>query len=193
MNAWYALYTKPNSEAKVARTLKVRGFESYFHLLPSKPDERIEPLFPTYVFVRCDLETLGVASLHWIPGLRHIVGFGGRPAVVPDAAIEYLDAELRRIEAQGGLPTHSFQPGDEVVIEEGPLAGLRGVFQGPLGPAERVHILITFLGNRATRTEVEVAALRAAAEVDEEQRLHRRGTRGHGRRIQYADANGAVP
>jgi transcriptional antiterminator RfaH len=167
----------------------VRGFESFLPLLPTKPDERIEPLFPTYVFVRCDLETLGAASLHWIPGLRHIVGFAGRPAVVPDAAIEYLDAELRRIEAQGGLPTHSFRPGDEVVIEEGPLAGLRGIFQGPMGPAERVHILITFLGNAANRTEVDVAALRPAAEVDEERQVRRRGTRGHGRRIHYADVN----
>ncbi len=192
MDAWYALYTKPNSEAKVARTLKVRGFESFLPLLPTRPDERIEPLFPTYVFVRCDLETLGVASLHWIPGLRHIVYTAGRPAVVPDAAIEYLDAELRQIEEQGGLPTHSFKPGDEVVIEEGPLAGLRGIFQGPLGPAERVKILIHFLG-KSNRAEVEVAALRPATEVDEERRLHRRGTRGHGRRIHYADANVAVP
>jgi transcriptional antiterminator RfaH len=187
MNAWYALYTKPNSEVKVARTLKVRGFEAYLPLLPSKPGERIEPLFPTYLFVQCDLETLGIASLQWIPGLRRIVGFAGRPAVVPDAAIKLMETELRRIEEQGGLPTHSFKPGDEVVIEEGPLAGLRGVFQGPLGPAERVHILIDFLG-QSNKAEVEVAALRPAAEVEERERLRRRGTRGHGRRISYDDS-----
>ncbi|PKO22686.1 MAG: hypothetical protein CVU38_07990 [Chloroflexi bacterium HGW-Chloroflexi-1] len=122
MESWYALYTKPNAEAQVARTLMVRGFKTFL---------------------------------------------------------------LRKIEAQGGLPTHHFKPGDEVIIEEGPLAGLSGIFQGPLGPAERVRILVDFLG-QASRIEVPVAALRAATE--EESRRRRRGTRGHGRRIRYRDA-----
>jgi len=184
MESWYALYTKPNAEAQVARTLTTRGLEAFLPLLPSRPDERIKPLFPTYVFVHCDLMVVGIDNLQWVPGLRHILSLGGRAAVVPDEAIALIQAGLREIEAAGGLPKHHFKPGDTVVIDQGPLAGLRGIFQGPMGPAERVHILIRFLGE-TNRAEVPVEALRAVSEDDDLSRRRRRGTRGAGRRIRY--------
>ena len=74
-------------------------------------------------------------------------------------------------------------PGDTVVIDSGPLAGLRGVFQGPLGPAERVHILVRFLGE-TNRAEVPVETLRKAGDEGFGPR-RRRSTRGRGRRINY--------
>lgn len=186
MESWYALYTKPNAEAQVARILTARGLNVFLPLLPSKTGERIKPFFPAYLFVRCDLSLVGIENLQWIPGLRHILSFGGRPAVVPDAAIALIQHGLAEVEAAGGLPTHHFKPGDTVVIDQGPLAGLRGVFQGPVGPAERVHILVRFLGE-ANRTEVPVDALRRVDEEAEQLRARRRGTRGRGRRIRYTE------
>ncbi len=192
MKAWYALYTKPNAETQVARALTARGFEPFLPLLPARSDGRLSPLFPTYLFIHCDLTDTATGTLQWIPGLRRILTLGGRPAVVPDAAIEVIEAGLREIEAAGGLPLHRFKPGDAVVIEEGPLAGLRGVFQGPLGPAERVRILIRFLGE-TNKAEIPVEALRRvddaalAAAPAESPQVRRRGTRGGGRRIHYPD------
>jgi transcriptional antiterminator RfaH len=190
MEAWYALYTKPNAEAQVARNLLARGFTTFLPLLPTRPGERLQPLFPTYLFLRCDMETVGMADLFWIPGLRRIVSFNGRPAVVPDEAIELIRQRLAQIKAQGGLPCHHFKPGDKVVIEEGPLAGLEGIFQGPMGPAERVQVLIHFLG-QVNRLDIPVSMLRAAP--PEEFRARRRGTRGHGRHIHYHDTPVAPP
>ncbi len=186
MLSWYALHTKPHAETRVARVLIGRGFEVFLPLLPTPLTEPIQPLFPAYLFVHCDLEEVSLDRLLWIPGLRRIVAFGGRPAIVPEAAIALIRSQLAQIEAQGGLPTHNFKPGDPVTIEEGPLAGLRGIFQGPLGPAERVHILIRFLG-QVNRAEVPVSVLRAAPEQPEKP-PHHRGTRGHGRRIRSHDA-----
>ncbi len=186
MEAWYALYTKPNAEAQVARTLAARGFAPFLPLLPARGDGRIRTLFPAYLFVRCDLTQTGLDNLRWIPGLRRILSFGGRPAVVPEEAIALIQAGLAEIEAAGGLPRHHFKPGDVVVIDQGPLAGLRGIFQGPAGPAERVRILVRFLGE-TNRADVPVEALRAAGD-DEDFLPRRRGTRGHGRRIRYADS-----
>lgn len=185
MQSWYTLYTKPNAEAQVARTLIARGFETLLPLLPPQQDQRARPLFPTYLFVRCDLSQVDMDMLRWIPGLRRFLSFGGRPAVVPDAAIHLIQEGMREIEAAGGLPKHHFKPGDVVVIDSGPLAGLRGIFQGPVGPAERVEILLRFLGE-ANKTEVPVELLRAASD-DGEVIRRRRGTRGRGRRIHYRD------
>jgi transcription antitermination factor NusG len=186
MLAWYTLNTKPQSEARVARVLMARGFEIFLPLLPGRSDQRIKPLFPSYLFVNCDLAEVDVANLKWVPGLRQIISFAGQPAVVPDDAIALIRANLRRIEEQGGLPTHGFRPGDEVVIDQGPLAGLRGIFQGPLGPAERVHILMHFLGE-VNRAEVPIEVLRRAPDPAEAP-VRRRGTRGRGRRIHYAES-----
>lgn len=183
MEAWYALHTKPNAEAQVARTLMARGFRVFLPLLPPRPDQRLRPLFPAYLFVRCDLSVVGIASLQWVPGLRRILSFGAQPAMVPEQAIRLIEDGLREIEAAGGLIPHRFKPGDTVVLDSGPLAGLRGIFQGPVGPAERVRILVHFLGE-TNRMQVPVEALRAAD--DDFQPRRRRGTRGHGRRIRYA-------
>jgi len=190
MLAWYTLNTKPQSEARVARVLIERGFDVFLPLLPTKLSERIKPLFPSYLFVNCNLAEVDIANLKWVPGLRQMVAFAGRPAVVPDDAITLLRANLRQIEEQGGLPTHGFKPGDVVVIDQGPLAGLRGIFQGPLGPAERVHILMHFLGE-VNRAEVPVSVLRPAPDGSEAPQ-RRRGTRGHGRRIRHAEPPDSV-
>lgn len=185
MDAWYALYTKPNAEPKVARALGARGFSFFLPLLPpSRPEGRPQPLFPSYLFVRCDLSEVNVEKLEFLPGLRRIVSFSGKPAVVSEEAIEMMERELDEIEAAGGVLKHSFKPGDTVVIDTGPLAGLRGVFQGPLGPAERVRILVHFLGE-TNRAEVPLDVLRKAGDEDMTPK-RRRGTRGSGRRINYA-------
>jgi transcriptional antiterminator RfaH len=184
MEAWYALYTKPNAEAQVAHALEARGFRFFLPLLPpSKPDARPQPLFPAYLFVHCDLSEVNVDQFQFLPGLRRIVSFAGKPAVVSDEAIDMMERELDEIVAAGGVLKHSFKPGDTVIIDSGPLAGLRGVFQGPLGRAERVRILVRFLGE-TNRAEVPLDAIRKAS--DEDVRLpRRRGTRGRGRRINY--------
>lgn len=184
MEAWYALYTKPNAEAQVARGLEARGFAFFLPLLPpNKPDGKPQPLFPSYLFVHCDFAIVDVGVLQFLPGLRRIVAFEGKPAVLSDEAVDMMAQELAEIEAAGGLLKHSFKPGDTVVIDSGPLAGLRGVFQGPLGPAERVRILVRFLGE-TNRAEVPLEALRKA-DADDPALRRRRGTRGRGRKINY--------
>jgi transcriptional antiterminator RfaH len=185
MKAWYALFTKPRSEQRVAHTLSARGFSTFLPMLAARPGQRVVPLFPAYLFVQCDIMATGISALEWVPGLCRVLSFEGKPAIIPDRAIELIRTELNRIEEEGGLPGHPFKPGDEVVVEEGPLAGLCGVFQGPVGPAERVHILLHFLG-QVNRAEVPVSMLRLASE-EFDRTWRRRGTRGRGRRIRYAD------
>jgi transcriptional antiterminator RfaH len=185
MEPWLVLFTKPRSELRVARTLSVRGFNAFLPFITPRPGQRPVPLFPSYLFVRCDASVAAVSALEWTPGLCRVVSFDGKPAVIPDRAIDTIRAELLRIEAVGGLPDHPFKAGDEVIVAGGPLDGLRGIFQGPVGPSERVHILLHFLG-QVNRTEVPVNMLRLASE-DWSRVWRRRGTRGRGRRIRHVD------
>ena len=142
-------------------------------MLPRRQQRPAEPLFPAYLFVRCDLDVVGLSTLEFVPGLRRILAFAGRPAVVPDEVIALIEEKLAEIDARGGLPSHSFHPGDEVVIDSGPMRGMRGIFQGPMGPAERVQVLIRFLG-QANRAEVPIELLRTAPQRGEARRGHTR-------------------
>ncbi len=180
MESWYALYTKPKQEALVARQLGRQGLEAFFpqYLERRRGGSRAQALFPCYLFVRADLAQVGLSALQWTLGLRGVVSFGGRPARVPDEAIVLVQKQLARLEAIGGLPQARFRPGETVRLKEGPLAGLEAVFEGPVGPAERVRILIRFLG-QANRAVVPVDILEGIAP-----RPHPpRRTRGRGRVI----------
>ena len=179
MEKWYTLYTKPNAEALVARTLTGRGLTVLLPLLPRGLVARLRPLFPAYLFVRCDLAVIGIETLQWVPGLRRVLSFGGRPAVVPDKRRADRPRPGRN-QAAGGLPQHAFKPGDTVVIDHGPLAGY-AASSGADRPAQRVRILVRFLGE-TNRAEVPVEALRRAGE-EGLRPGRRRGTRGHGRQI----------
>ena len=126
---WYAIYTRPRFEKKVDAQLKEKGFESYLplHTVVRQWSDRRkkveEPLFRGYVFVRTTPRER-VHSLQIIGAVR-MVGFGGRPSIVPDEQIE----AVRRILKEGlKVETIDYiQTGDLVEVVQGPLMGLKGV------------------------------------------------------------------
>ncbi len=180
MEAWYALYTKPGQEELVASQLEQQGLEPFLPQFTERrrgKAPRVQPLFPCYLFVRADLECVARSSLQWTPGLRCLVAFGGVPARVPDEAISLLHKRLVQMEEQGGWLQPRFRPGQRVRLREGPLAGLEAVFEGSLGPNDRVRILVRFLGE-VNRAVVPADMIEGVAESSPPRR-----TRGRGRRI----------
>jgi len=88
------------------------------------------PLFCRYVFIRVD-PSKDLCSLHWIPGSRGIVTFGGEAAAVPEHAISVVKRPLAQMQ-ESGYPTHLFKRGDQVVVHSGPLGGFEAVFDRSL-------------------------------------------------------------
>src|SRR5208282_6548405 len=95
---WYALYTSPRHEKRVAEQIKQRRISCFLPLYRSVrrwKDRRKElelALFPGYVFVRLALQDrLKVLQL---PSAVRLVSFYGQPAVVPEAEIEGLRQRL---------------------------------------------------------------------------------------------------
>jgi transcriptional antiterminator RfaH len=149
MENWYVLHSKPNAEYQVANALKGRGIQTYLPEIEApkaRPGRKRQPLFPCYLFVRVDLEAVGLSQVQWTPGLRRIVAFGDRPTSVADEVIDLI---------QRG---HTFMPGDTVRITDGPMQGMLAVFERPTTPSERVQVLLTFLG-QANRARVPVTDL----------------------------------
>jgi len=186
MEHWYTLYTKPNAEYQVAAILRRRGIQTFLPEIESphrRPKRRRRPFFPCYLFIRVDFERVGLSHVQWTPGLRRVVAFDDRPAPLPDTAIDLIQRKLEGLNAAGGLPAHTFQPGDTVRVTDGPLQGMLAIFEGPSTPSERVRVLLTFLGH-ARRAHVSAADLEKApseSQLPAPQRPRR--TRGRGRRI----------
>jgi transcriptional antiterminator RfaH len=155
LRPWNVLYTKPHREEMVCSWLSDRGMRVYLPEVRSRSKahkDRMEPFFPCYVFAQLDLQRQDLTSVGWTPGLRRVVSFGGTPATVGDAFIQFISERLQEINRQGWpLP---FKPGDRVVIIEGPFRDMIGIFARPSSAARRVYILLDVLGKQ-TRCEVD--------------------------------------
>lgn len=146
---WYALRVKPHKERFVYRQLRAREVDVFFpsvRVTPKNPRAaRERPYFPGYIFVRADLNRLGVNNLNWTPGAHGLVSFGESPATVPDGLIQELKRRLERIRAQGGLLFDELKPGDKVRIVDGPFEGYEAIFDMRLPGRDRVQVLLAFL------------------------------------------------
>ena len=191
---WYVVHTKPLREVMVSGLL-----EDQLNLTVYLPEvietrrnkKRRVPLFPGYVFVQVSLPQAPAQAINSTPGVIRLVSFGGLPKPLPAREIEMLRKHLDELNAQGGLPLHSFRPGDEIRLRDGPLQGLGAIFLGPMTPSQRVRVLLDFLG---TEREAEVALDSIERVAPTPQRGRR--TRGKGRQIRShsgSDEDTALP
>jgi len=148
---WYVIHTKPRQEDRADGNLRAWGVPTLSPKLRWRcsrsggvlPGDRIEPLFPRYIFARfAAAELLG--KVRFTRGVHAVVEFGGDPIPVEDDVIAVLQSRI----GEDGFVTagHEFRRGDAVVIEEGPLRDLIGVFECEVNASRRVKILLTTVG-----------------------------------------------
>jgi transcription antitermination factor NusG len=126
---WYALYTCPRHEKRVAQQIEERSMACFLPLYRSVrrwKDRRQElelALFPGYVFVRLALrDRMRVLQL---PSAVRLVSFNGQPAPLPEAEIENLRQRLSRC---GRAEPHPYlRVGRRVRVCAGPMLGLEGI------------------------------------------------------------------
>ncbi len=157
MRLWYLVYTKPRSERIVEHVLLERGMEIFLPMVQvwRVRRKRIEeePMFPNYIFVRCDLTNGDFAKVRWAPGVRYLVSFDGSgPISVPDDLVEYIKGRSSNTTM---YDKYHWKKGDKVRIVDGAFKGLEAVFDARLPGYERARVLIKVLG-RLTRCEVPV-------------------------------------
>jgi transcriptional antiterminator RfaH len=180
---WYVAHCRPGSESLAAWGLTERlGLTTYLAEVSkrSRKETKPTPLFPGYFFVQANLGAVSISSINSTPGMRGILESGGEAQAVPEALVATIRERVDRLNAEGGLPAHTFQDGDAVLLKSGPLKGLEAVFLGPTTPVGRVKVLLHFLGRlnevRVDADELEPAAPQARPAMQ-------RHTRGRGRRI----------
>jgi transcriptional antiterminator RfaH len=162
---WYALQTRALKEGFVAQQLEARELAVFYpqlHVKPVNPRARtVRPFFPCYLFVRADLEQVGMAPFQYLPHSLGLVCFGDAPAVVAPALLVEIEQQLEQINAAGGEIFLRLRRGDRVQITHGLFAGYEAIFDGRLRDTDRVRLLLDLLGWRQAVIELKVNQLRS--------------------------------
>ncbi len=145
---WYALQTHPLQEERATENLNAWGVETF---APKYKERRSNPftgrpvyftrsLFPRYMFARFDAGRM-LRKVWFTRGVSKVVGFGDGPSPVEDEIIELIKS---RVDKDGFVQfNEELKRGDKVVILDGPLTNLVGIFERDLEDGDRVLMLLT--------------------------------------------------
>ena len=126
---WFAVYTRPRWEKKVAEILTRRKIENYCPInkvVRQWSDRKKvihEPLFTSYVFVR--VSESDITSLKQSNGVINVVNWLGKPAVIRDSEIEAIRKFLSE-HLNIKLEQMPVNVNDKVRVLSGPLMELEG-------------------------------------------------------------------
>ena len=142
MENWYIINTKPKKEFQVEKLFTEGGFKYYNPVY--KQEGRVRPFFPGYGFLVFEFPDQ-YQLVKYTRGIKRVVGNREGPIPIPDEVIREIKAReiggLIELEKHGAMP----RVGDEIEVAEGPLKGLKGIFQKEIGDKERVMILLSYV------------------------------------------------
>lgn len=155
---WYAMRSKPHKEDFLWGQLLARKIECFFpctRVQTVNPRARkVRPYFPGYVFVRADLEQIGLSALQWMPGAGGLVAFGGQPASIPDPMLNAIRNRVDEINASGGEVLAGIRKGETVTIQSGPFEGYEAIFDTRLSGNDRVRVLLNLINKQQLPLEL---------------------------------------
>jgi len=152
--AWYVLRTQLKRERLAAVNLRqLEGVEVFLPRLKYQKTTRrgrvwwVEPLFPGYLLARFSLTEMG-RIVTYTGGVSRLIRFGEEVPEVPLGFVETLKEEVARVESKEEeiVVDWKVQVGDEVEVGEGPFKGMEGQIVKVRPGAERVSLLLEFMG-----------------------------------------------
>jgi transcription antitermination factor NusG len=145
---WFALYTKPRNEKKVAENLASLGIEVYCPLVTtikqwSDRKKKVEsPLISSYVFVK--IEEANRKDVFQVAGVVQYVFWLGKPAKIKPHEIEALKTQLAAPVVKVTLET--WTPNAQIQINEGPFKNQMAVVEKV--STNKVTLILKSLGIR---------------------------------------------
>jgi len=142
--SWYAVYTKPRWEKKVAKLLDENGVENYCPLnkvVKQWSDRKkvvMEPIFKSYVFVR--VEDKEKWDLKNISGILNFVYWLGKPAVVRDEDIDTIRKFLNEFGEVTVSEIAQLKVNAKVRVKQGIMMNYQGLLVEVMGNKAKVRI-----------------------------------------------------
>lgn len=141
---WYAVYTKPRWEKKVAKLLDEKGIENYCPLnkvVKQWSDRKkvvMEPIFKSYVFVR--VEDKDKFELKNVSGILNFVYWLGKPAIVRDEDIDTIRKFLNEFGEVTVSEIDQFKVNARVRVKQGIMMNYQGLLVEVMGNKAKVRI-----------------------------------------------------
>lgn len=159
-NKWFAFYTKSRHEKKVKELLERRKFTVFLPLHKvvrqwSDRKKKVEvPLFASYIFVF--VPEYRIVDVLQIPGIAWAIRHNNKPAFLQPKEFELINRFLKTGLTIEISPATQFEPGDWVVVQDGPLKGAEGQVTS-LHPG-RLTVLLEAIG-QVMRVDLNPALL----------------------------------
>ncbi|MFU9137492.1 transcription/translation regulatory transformer protein RfaH [Erwinia tasmaniensis] len=153
MESWYLLYCKRGQLLRAKEHLERQAVHclspmiALEKLVRGKRTQVNEPLFPNYLFIEFDPESIHTTTISATRGVSHFVRFGAQPATVPQDVITALETQPAACLLDPDLPL----AGDMVLITDGAFEGLKAIFTEPDGEA-RSMLLLNLLNKQIVRS-----------------------------------------
>jgi transcriptional antiterminator RfaH len=182
---WYVVRTTPLGEYLSAEALERDGFEVFlprFKAPVPRPSHDDAPLFPGYLFIRCNVEVDGWPFFRTGHRVSGWIRSGNEVPIVPDQIMDVLMRDLDSLADDEGF-WRRYIPGEEVNVVSPSVQGAAVVLEESRSPESRVKVVLEFMG-RMVHAQVPWDNLRPIDNMPEETATKApRRTRGKNRRI----------
>jgi transcriptional antiterminator RfaH len=158
---WTILQFKPNAHQLAERNLNQQGFETFlpFQEITQYKKQKListkRPLFPGYMFVAFEKETIKWHKINCTYGVSKILTFNNEPYIIPEVLIFNMMAQCN----QAGvlLPQKIFSKHDKVRLVSGPFDNFLATVES-IDKNQRVWVLIDLM-SQSTRVLVNAEKL----------------------------------
>jgi transcriptional antiterminator RfaH len=148
-NCWYVLRSKPHKEDLLYHHALAQGFRIFY------PWIEVQPYFPSYMFIQCDLSRVGSSTFRYMPHAVGLVSFDNEPASIDATVVEAIHERVALLNATATTTRSTLHAGDRVWISAGPFAGCEAIFDAQLSGSDRVRLLLRLLSERQVALEIE--------------------------------------
>lgn len=154
MRSWYVVKTKPKQEALGQIHLEQQGFKCFLPFARSrcrirgKYCQKIEPLFPGYLFMNTDLAVENTLPIRSTIGINGLVRFG---EVIPSLPNDFVSDLQQQVSTNDGYidlkAPIDWKKGEVLRVMSGPMTGWHVVFYAR-NSNERVLVMLDLLGKK---------------------------------------------
>jgi transcriptional antiterminator RfaH len=143
--SWYCVKTKARQEKSAEFNLLSQGYTVFLpKCFNEKRKNKIEVMFPCYLFVSLTIGIDDFASIRSTAGCSEVVRFGNHIPTIDDAVIESLKGAADTDDVVR-MNDDFFNVGDEVRIKSGTFKFFEGIIKARSGQ-DRVMIMMNVLG-----------------------------------------------
>lgn len=165
---WYILQTLSGSEHKVEKTIKemikkgkAKGLiedvvvptEKVIEMVKGQKKTSTRKFYPGYVLIKMIMTDESWYMVNQVPRVAGFIGHKTKPVPLKDSEAEYLLKLIEQRQEQP-RPKYDFQPGDRVLVIDGPFANFDGYIEEVNQDKGTLKVIVSIFG-RSTPVELD--------------------------------------